>query len=64
MVPPTGAGAGAVTVGICAGEAVFEGGPNELDPAALARIYPGLATGASSPSGEPRRDPASKALTL
>ena len=50
-------------VGICAGEAVFEGGPNELDPAALARIYPGLATDASSPAAEPQRDAIPKALT-
>jgi phosphonate transport system ATP-binding protein len=49
-------------VGVCAGEVVFDGGPDELDPAALARIYPGLAAGTSSPAAEARPDPAPKAL--
>ena len=51
-------------VGICAGEVVFEGRPAELNAAALARIYPGLAEGASSPAAQTPREPAPKALAL
>jgi phosphonate transport system ATP-binding protein len=51
-------------VGIGAGEVVFEGGPDELTPAALARIYPGLAADATSPAREAQRDVETKALPL
>jgi phosphonate transport system ATP-binding protein len=51
-------------VGIGAGEVVFEGGPDELTPATLARIYPGLAAGATSPAPEAQRDVETKALPL
>jgi phosphonate transport system ATP-binding protein len=51
-------------VGIGAGEVVFEGRPGDLTPAALTRIYPGLAVGATSASPETQRDVEAKVLPL
>jgi phosphonate transport system ATP-binding protein len=51
-------------VGIGAGEVVFEGRPGDLTAAALTRIYPGLAAGATSASPETQRDVEAKVLPL